>query len=161
MAIRRMAWLLLIGLALAACSLRPQSGQTTPGQEPDARNGERIYFTAASNRGGEISYTGGPNFGGMMMGAYLTCASCHGLEGRGWLHQMHMEVMDAPDIRYSALNSMPEMQEGDASYGLSDFQKAVEDGEHPDGEKLDGDMPRWRMSDADLQDLYAFIQSLP
>jgi cytochrome c553 len=161
MARTRLVLLLLASLILAACGLQPQSGQTAPGQEPDARNGERIYFTAVSNRGSQISYTGGPNFGGMMMGAYLTCASCHGPEGRGGLHQMHMEVMNVPDIRYSALNSMPEMQEGNASYGLSDFQKAVEDGEHPDGEQLDSDMPRWRLSDADLQDLYAFIQSLP
>ena len=33
---------------------------------------------------------------------------------------------------------------------LATFRKAVVDGEHPDGDSLDRDMPRWRMSDADL-----------
>ena len=151
------AWRWRLAVSRPNPTRRPQARQ---GKNPTPGTASEFYFTAASNRGSQITYTGGPNFGGMMMGAYLTCASCHGPEGRGGLHQMHMEVMDAPDIRYSALNSMPEMQEGNASYGLNDFQQAVEDGEHPDGEELEADMPRWRMSDADLQDLYAFIQSL-
>jgi hypothetical protein len=69
-------------------------------------NGEQIYFTAINERGQRIRYSGGQNFGGMMMGMgnNLACASCHGSDGRGGIHTMHMEVMDAPDIRYPALN---------------------------------------------------------
>jgi hypothetical protein len=66
-------------------------------------NGERIYFTATDEEGERISYRGGPNFGGMMMGSYLTCSTCHGPEARGGTHFMHMQVMDAPDICYKAL----------------------------------------------------------
>jgi hypothetical protein len=36
----------------------------------------------------------------------------------------------------------------------------VVDGEHPDGDSLDRDMPRWKMSENDLADLFAFLQSL-
>lgn len=132
-------------------------------------NGEKIYFTATNLKGERIAYRGGPSFGGMM-GSYLTCAACHGPEARGGVHFMHMQTMDAPDIRYVALSG--EAGEHDetqaeghddehADYDLEDFRSAVIDGEHPDGESLDRDMPRWRMSDEDLADLFAFLKSIP
>jgi cytochrome c oxidase subunit 2 len=150
-------------LVLAGCipfSRNVQLSQATPPPGADAQNGGRIYFTGISGRGDRITYTGGPNFGGMMMGNYLTCAACHGPEGYGGLHQMHMQQMDAPDIHLSALNSMPEMK-GKGEYDLADFKMAVEDGKDPAGEALNADMPRWQMSDTDLEDLFALIKSLP
>jgi cytochrome c oxidase subunit 2 len=148
---------------MVSCALISRSSPTpmatlVPGA--DVRNGERIYFTSTSSRAGQITYSGGPNFGGMMMGSYLTCAACHGPEGYGGLHQMQMQQMDAPDIRLSALNSMPEMK-GKGDYNLEDFKMAVEDGKDPAGGDLNADMPRWQMSEADLNDLFAFIKSLP
>lgn len=150
-------------LALPACSsisrTQPVPG-TSPEGGPDVKNGERIYFTSTSASGDQITYSGGPNFGGMMMGAYLTCASCHGPEGYGGLHQMHMEAMNAPDIRYSALNSMPDLQGKNRQYTLDDFHMEVEEGKDLNGEDLNSDMPRWKMSQTDLQDLFAFIKGL-
>jgi hypothetical protein len=70
-------------------------------------NGERIYFTATNDQGEYIQFSGGSEFGGMMGGS-LSCASCHGVNGSGGQHVMHMNVMDAPDIRYSALGSEDE-----------------------------------------------------
>jgi mono/diheme cytochrome c family protein len=100
----------------------------------------------------------------MMMGASLTCAACHGPDGKGGVHWMHMLVMEAPDIRYSALNSEAEEHEGEGHTGeafdLEDFRRAVIQGEHPDGEALSTDMPRWRMSDEDLADLFAYLKLL-
>jgi cytochrome c553 len=148
---------------LYACnqdSPKPITSQGTLESAPDVKNGEQIYFTSSSNRRDPITYSGGPNFGGMMMGNYLTCASCHGPEGYGGVHQMHMETMDAPDIRYSALNSMPDLQGKNRSYTLEDFKMEVEGGKDMNGEPLESDMPRWKMSQADLQDLFAFIKSL-
>jgi len=131
---------------------------------PDPNNGARIYFTGVSGRGSPITYTGGPDFGGMMMGMMggsLTCASCHGPEGRGGVHSMHMYLMKAPDIRYAALTTMPEMRQRTRPYDFEDFRVTVFEGKHPDGETVARDMPRWRMSDADLRDLFAFLQRLP
>ena len=157
---KRSILLVILTFLLAACQPVAQ-GSPTPGPGADPQNGERIYFTSISGRGDQISYTGGPNFGGMMMGTYLTCAACHGPEAKGGIHQMHMTVMDAPDIRYMALSTMPEMQSSNMSYGLAEFKLAVEEGQHPDGEEVNNDMPRWSMSNADLQDLFAFLKSLP
>src|SRR5665648_385258 len=68
-------------------------------------NGKRIYFTSTSDRGPSITYTDGPSMGMMMMGGNLTCASCHGVDAKGGSHVMHMEIMDAPDIRWTALSN--------------------------------------------------------
>ena len=117
-------------------------------------NGERIYFTATSDRGSEITYTGGPGMGGwMMMGGRLACVSCHGPDGKGGKHSMGMmQVMDAKDIRWSVLQ--PE-------YNAEKFRLAVVKGQDPDGTQLNSNMPRWNISNADLADLIAFLKTLP
>ncbi|MES0361125.1 MAG: c-type cytochrome, partial [Anaerolineales bacterium] len=118
--------------------------------------------------GQRIRYSGGPNFGGMMMGTgnNLACASCHGSDGRGGIHTMHMDVMDAPDIRFVALNNEA-VEHGDDEHGdehgeydLEAFRQAVVEGKHPDGDALNRDMPRWRMDDRDLADLFEFLENL-
>jgi hypothetical protein len=161
---------LIGGLVLASCSVIPRRDSSTVSVSEngsDASNGERIYFTASSKRGERITYEGGPDFGGMMMGAYLTCASCHGPEARGGLHRMHMQVMDAPDIRYLALITESEEHAGaghgeeeSGEYDLEDFRLAVIEGKHPDGEPLSVEMPRWQMEEDDLADLFAFLKSI-
>jgi len=92
----------LMGLLAAACGsfrqVQPDVGKA------NAADGERIYFTATSERGSQIAYRGGPDLGGMMMGTYLTCAACHGPDGGGGAHWMHMRSMVSPDIRISALS---------------------------------------------------------
>lgn len=112
-----------------------------------ASNGERIYFTAANDSGERITYRGGPVFGGMMMGSQLTCASCHDSDGSGGPHLMHMQLMDAPDIRWAALA------------GLDTFRGLAVEGVRPTGEILSSDMPRWNLSDENLLDLADFLKS--
>ena len=160
--------LILGSILLIACgiywpvSMSPR-GMGTVSYRDYASNGERIYFTATSDRGDYISYTGGPAYGGMM-GGRLACVSCHGEDGRGGLHWMHMQQMDVPNIRYSTL--INDHDEGDEEmsmeeYDLDTFRNAVVLGQHPDGDPLSIDMPRWKMGDQDLSDLFVYIQSLP
>ena len=147
-----------------------------------AGNGERIYFTGTSERSGDIDYTGGPDIGGMMMGGQLSCASCHGPNARGGEHRMHMEIMDAPNIRWDVLaghggDGHEEGEEAhteeeaehaeedehaaeEGGYDLETFRRAVVAGVHPDGEPLSEDMPRWQIGDSNLRDLAAYLQSL-
>jgi cytochrome c oxidase subunit 2 len=167
--------LLISGCFVVSREFVPVNPMSDPGRgwfgdSQFATNGEQIYFTAVNDRGQRIRYSGGPNFKGMMMGmgANLSCASCHASDGRGGLHTMHMEVMDAPDIRYSTLIGEEEEHGGDhahdgehSEYDLDSFRLAVIGGVHPDGQPLSRDMPRWRMSDEDLADLFEFVQSLP
>lgn len=137
--------------------------------ESFASDGERIYFTATDRQGKLIPYEGGPAFGGMIMQTRLACASCHGPDGRGSRHAMHMQVMDAPDIRFATLNG-EESEHGGSEEGLEHsldeydldiFRQAVVEGKHPGGEALSTDMPRWAMSDKDLAALFEYLKSLP
>lgn len=176
---KRVILVVVGGLLLSGCfavgrTFVPGNSTTFPGRGRVGggnfnSNGEQIYFTAINDRDQRIRYSGGPNFRGMMgMGDNLACASCHGSDARGGVHTMHMDVMDAPDIRYSALTGeQGEHGENDghedehSGYDLDAFRLAVIEGKHPDGEPLDRDMPRWRMSDSDLADLFEYLKSQP
>jgi len=155
---------LATGLGISACfSARSPSSQATSAQS-DAANGEEIYFSGIDQSGNRIRYTGGPNFGGMMMGSYLTCAACHGPDAHGGVHVMHMQVMDAPPIYYDALIAMKAEDTGTTpqpgGYSLQDFRMEVVDGKDVGGETLDTDMPRWQMSDKDLEAIFAFLKTI-
>ena len=165
--VKRVASLVLVSMFLAACTApwgTTQRSGTAWGPGSFDSSGERIYFTAINDQGERIRYRGGPDLGGMMMGGYLTCASCHGPDARGGVHVMHMQTMDAPDIRWSALAAHEEEEAHEdehEGYDLETFRLAVVEGQHPDGEPLSSDMPRWQMDDRDLADLAAYLQSLP
>jgi len=153
---------ILLALLVTAC------GPLGWGGSPYGRyasNGERIYFTGASANG-PIRYSGGVSVGmmggGMMGGGQLACADCHGSGGRGGRHVMHMTVMDAPDIRWSTLSEAEHDDEemDHPPYDAESFNRAVTQGLEPDGKRLDPAMPRWQMSDKDLDGLLEFLKSL-
>ena len=86
-------------------------------------------------------------------GDSLACASCHGTDGRGREHSMGMmQVMDAADIRWSAL---------EGEFDPKKFRLAVVEGKDPDGTQLNTDMPRWNIGNDDLADLINFLKTLP
>ena len=155
----------VVSLVLAACASHPQPVEsngtgTAWGTGAFSSNGERIYFTATSERGTAITYTGGPATpeGMMMGGGSLACASCHGPDGRGGVHNMRvhnmgeMQTMTAKDIRWSALQD---------EFDAEKFRLAVTKGQDPDGSKLNTNMPRWNIGNDDLADLIAYLNTLP
>jgi len=153
------AFLIIVtALLLAGCALSDRTGEsggTVWGVGAFDSNGERIYFTATSERETAITYTGGPVSNGWMMGGggNLACASCHGPDGRGGVHSMGMmQVMDAKDIRWSAL---------EGEFDPEKFRLAVTEGKDPDGTQLNTDMPRWNIGDVDLADLIDYLKTLP
>ena len=46
-------------------------------------------------------------------------------------------------------------------YDIDDFHRQIESEPHPDGTEVSKDMPRWKMSDSDLADMFAFLKALP
>ena len=146
-----------VTLLLASCASTPLSmgsRGTAWGTGAFGSNGERIYFTATSERGTAITYTGGSTSRGTMMGnGQLACASCHGPSGRGGAHNMGMmQTMTAKDIRWSALQN---------EFDAEKFRLAVTKGQDPDGTQLNTDMPRWNIGNDDLADLITFLKTLP
>jgi len=160
-------WLVLIGagvvagLLLLACAalvwglVWPRGG-SLPGRYRS--NGEQIYFTATSQRGTPIT---SDLRMGMMGGRTLPCATCHGADGRGGRVRIMMQTFEAPDIRYRALTA-EEHGEGEMGHTYTDeaIKRAITEGIEPDGEPLEWPMPRWQMSEGDLNDLLEFLKSL-
>lgn len=125
-------------------------------------NGERIYFTATSDSGQPII----PEIPGMhrMGPGMMACATCHGSDGRGGPVRMMMGTFEAPDIRYStlteAVHEHDNAHEEHPAYTDETIKRAITQGLDPAGEPLDWPMPRWRMSEQDLNDLLAYLKTL-
>lgn len=66
------------------------------------------------------------------------------------------------DIRYRHLIEEEEHEEGEEHPPYTDelIKRAITLGVNPAGEPLDLTMPRWRLSDQDLDDLLEFLKTL-
>jgi cytochrome c oxidase subunit 2 len=127
-----------------------------------ASNGEQIFFTGTSWRGGIIPFEGGPMWLRMHGGG---CVSCHGSTGQGGAPVM-MGTAIPPDIRYKSLTSGEhhhgEGEEGEEHEKYTDdlIKRAVTRGIDPEGKPLDWTMPRYYMNDVDFYDLLEFLKTL-
>lgn len=108
---------------------------------PGASNGERIFKTGTNARGEALSNN--------MMAGMGGCVMCHGPDGHGGEMMGHAE----PCITFGCLSA-----EG---YTEELVKRAVTQGMAEDGHRLDQMMPRWQMSDADLNDLIGHLKTLP
>jgi len=124
-------------------------------------NGERIYYTGFNDQGQRIPATQGPIWLYMHGGS---CVDCHGVNGRGGIPVMMGEEIPS-DITYEALTS----EHGEAEHGEEEehppytdetIKTAIKEGLNPAGKPLDPTMPRWQVSDSDLDDLLAYLKSL-
>jgi cytochrome c oxidase subunit II len=123
-------------------------------------NGERIYFTGTSDSGDRISYVDDPDH--MVGMGRLTCAACHGDNGRGGQVRIMMQRFEAPNITWAELT---EEHHGNGEvehppYNEVTLGRAITQGLDPAGRPLGSLMPRWRMSDRDLDDLIAYLKTL-
>jgi len=121
----------------------------TPQPAQYKSNGEMIFMTGVNEKGERIPFVGGPQWLYMHGGG---CASCHGTDGKGGIYPMMCGVK-TPDIRYSTLNQ---------KHGMSDedIKRAITKGVGDEGEELDYCMPRWQMTEKDLNDLIEFLKEL-
>ena len=125
--------------------------------------GERIYFTSESSSGQPITYSGS-----IRMMHSITCANCHGPEGKGGRVSMMMSYFDAPNITWHKLTQQEPHEEGPDKdehqehppYTEETLKSAITRGINPAGKPLDEEMPRWRMLGQDLDDLVEFIKTL-
>jgi cytochrome c oxidase subunit II len=123
-------------------------------------NGERIYFTGTSETGPPI--TSQMQEMHRMSAGRMACVDCHGPDGTGGTVRMMMSSFEAPDIRYHTLTE--EEHDGDHAdhppYTDEDIKRAVTEGIDPGGQSLEWLMPRWDMTDEQLDDLLEFLKSL-
>ena len=126
---------------------------------------------------------GGGMMGGGMMGSGsmglhggMSCATCHGPDGRGGRY-MAMGEIETPDIRYVVLigeeveaeddhdddgddHSDDDDEHGHEPYTDDTIKQAITQGIEPDGAELEAFMPRWSMAEQDLDDLIEYLKSL-
>ncbi|ADJ26570.1 hypothetical protein Dehly_1279 [Dehalogenimonas lykanthroporepellens BL-DC-9] len=148
-------FVLLLSLALAgACTSAGDDEPTvTPDPTADAiANGRSIYLYSITTSEEFITYTGGP---GTMM--RLACVNCHGEQGYGGQIFFMMQSFDVPDITWPELTGQHEEHE---PYTVATVKQAITDGLDPAGNELEYQMPQWQMSEADLNDLILFLQTL-
>ena len=124
-------------------------------------NGERIYYKGVSERTGRIPFQGGPPWLTMHGGG---CVSCHGINGRGGVPVMMGTAIPA-DIRYEVLTAKDvhdqrSEEEAHPPYTEGLIKRAITQGVDPAGKSLDWTMPRWQMSEQDLNDLIAYLKTL-
>ena len=81
---------------------------------------------------------------------------------------MMMSYFDVPDITWGKLTQEEHHEEDSGKdeheehppYTEETLKSAITRGINPAGEPLDEEMPRWRMSEQDLDDLVEFIKTL-
>lgn len=166
----RVTWLVVVaaavvaGVVLVVCValffgayVVTRPGSDVAGSETYVSNGQLIYFTGSNERGERIPFEGGPNWLYMHGGS---CATCHGADGRGGAPVM-MGTDVPSDIRYHHLIE-EEHEEGEEHPPFTDetIKRAITLGLNPAGEPLDLTMPRWHMSNQDVEDVLEFLKTL-
>ena len=130
-------------------TMMPYQQYNYPVKTEYSSNGEMIFMTGVNERGERIPFTAGPQWLYMHGGG---CASCHGTDGKGGIYPMMCGVK-TPDVRYSTLSEKHGMSE-------KDIIKAIIKGTGDEGEELDLCMPRWQMTENDLDDVIEYLKQL-
>jgi cytochrome c oxidase subunit II len=152
--------MLLLAGSLSACGTNADGWFARSGGEEFSSNGERIYFTATNESGDRVRSSAGPRSG--MMRDQFACADCHGDDGQGGQARMMMESFEAPAITWDSLTGEhgDHGVDGHPPYDEESLKRAIRDGVDPEGNRLDSLMPRWEISDSDVDDLIEFLKSL-
>jgi cytochrome c oxidase subunit 2 len=132
------------------------SGHDIYGKASNSTIGEKIYYAGIGSDGRIISFTGGSQAVMRVRG----CVSCHGVDGKGEIPLMMTSKM-ATDITYASLiNGKRESDEKEIPYTDKTIKLAITQGIDSSGKKLNIVMPRWNMSDRDLNELLMYLKEL-
>ena len=92
-----------------------------------------------------------------MMQSRLACVTCHGPKGHGGTVTLIMQRFDVPNVTWSELTAQGMDH---PPYTEETLKRAITQGIDLAGSPLEYPMPRWQMSDSDLNDLIGFIKTL-
>ena len=122
--------------------------------------GERIFLSGTDANGNVIPRSM-PSMYAMMFGQ-AGCASCHGRNGRGGTVGAMMGSFRTPDIRWSTLTAAQDPQgRPQTPFTEMSFARALRDGIDPEGARMNAPMSQWRLTDAEVAALVAYLKSLP
>ena len=131
----------------------PSSGTAGSSGSGATSDGQRLYLTGVGVDGQAVPHSAPPVSRGALMMGGGGCGSCHGANGRGGTIQMMMgPAIKAPDITYAALIK--------AGFTDATIQAAIRDGLDETGKPLKAAMPRWQMSEPELNAMIAYLKVL-
>ncbi len=114
-------------------------------------NGERIFFRGMNSKGEFIENSHG------MRG--VGCAMCHGADAQG----MRMMMMDVPPLKWSYLTDPKGHVHPNGRkhppFTESSFKSCVLAGIDPAGNELSTMMPKWQLSNEDLDSLIEYLKT--
>lgn len=125
-------------------------------EEIDKKNefssiGERIFFRGVNSKGEFLKNSHG------MQG--VGCAMCHGADAKG----MRMMMMDVPTLKWNYLTEPKGHTHANGRkhppFTESSFKICVLAGVDPAGNQLSTMMPRWQMSEEDLDKLIDYLKT--
>ena len=136
----------------------------TPGRiddlTPDEARGKIIY-TTGRGAAGRLLYFRLLTAGDRALPANgIFCANCHGVDGKGGREG---NIVMA-DITYGTLSrplpASPPWNKARAPYTDALLARAITQGLDSSGQQLDASMPRWVLSESELQDLLKYVKRL-
>ncbi len=161
MSARRVAYVLAGLLAAALGAPAKTAAGEAPPLTPEETRGKRLFLTGESGTGGEISAVLGP--GGpetAVPGTTLPCGSCHGRDGRGRPEGGITPSNVTWDSLTKPYGSGALVGRTHPAYDERSVKRAITLGFDPAGNALNPSMPRYRMSQADVADLIAYLKRL-
>jgi len=148
----RAGLVLLVLLPVLAAAAAPPDRQ-------QLERGRRIYQEGASPSGSPVVAVMGEG-GVEVPAASLTCAGCHGRDGKG----RPEGGVKPSDLTWANLTKPYGVTHPDGRqhppYDARLLKRAISLGLDPAGHPLDATMPRFRMSLQDMEDLTAYLQQL-
>jgi mono/diheme cytochrome c family protein len=147
---------------------RPASaGAAGPGTPADAGAGQRLYVQGLLPSGQPLR--GERGTGAAVEGAAAACATCHrrsglgGAEGRQIVPPIIAKYLFRPAATNVQDLSMPHMRGYRATrdpYTPESLARAIREGVNPNGRELGELMPRYRIDDASMASLVAYLTGL-
>jgi hypothetical protein len=132
---------------------------TASADDPSATRGRRLFETGIGSNGRPVDAVMSDS-ATPIPGALLSCAGCHGHDGKGRIAR----GMDAPDITWDNLTKPYALRAGVGrvrpAYNDALLVRAATAGHDSGGRTLSAAMPRFRLTPADAADLVAYLREL-
>jgi hypothetical protein len=162
----RAAALLALAAAGTALAAAPPQNASPPAQAGDAEAGRRIYMEGRLSSGAPLEGT--VRGGEPRSGQQAACVSCHRRSGLGLVEGGMTSLPVTGDILYRPVwRGRPEMEmarttgpNARPSYTDESLAHALVSGAGANGIALDPGMPRYKLPDADLRNLVAYLKTL-
>lgn len=161
---RKVLFAALTVCLLGGCAPHSYSSSEPQDLTPAQLRGKIIYTKGRGASGAPVSYRllGAGN--GLLPAKGIGCATCHGPGGKGATEGAREGDIVVADITYATLArplpAAPPWYRSRDAYTADTLGRAITQGLDASGNQLDATMPRWVLSESELQDLLQYLQRL-